>query len=239
MKKQDLLKMLTGEYGEGRSFRVSTAWVKENDRVVYDYLHELMTEFVEDEINLTNEEDLEAFENGDWMVEYSFSGYLENEEIEILITAGRNGQHIANQPAWTQEFIPVDELMDYWNWERYLELVQVEYQKGGWNMEKKKYLVNAFSIQMLSGPAATVRFEEIDATDIPSDVTSAIGHADTAAVLSDLLGFPVPMNRMNVTLDENTELYVAQLMGGRLPEGSTTLPKGYRFRFYRVSIVQG
>ena len=237
MERQDLLKMLTGEYGEGRSFRVSTAWVKENDWEVYDYLHELMTEFVEDETNLTNEEDLEAFENGDWEVEYSFSGYLEDEEIEILITAGRNGQHIANQPAWIQEFIPVDELMDYWNWEKYLELVQVEYQKGGWNMKKKKYLVNAFSIQMLSGPATTVRFEEIDATDIPSDVTSAIGHADTAAVLSDLLGFPVPMNRMNVTLDENTELYVAQLVGGRLPEGATTLPEGFRFKFYRVTLV--
>jgi hypothetical protein len=101
----------------------------------------------------------------------------------------------------------------------------------------KKYLVNAFSIQMLSGPA-TVRFEEIDATEVPTDVVSAIGHADTAAVLSDLLGFEVPMNRINVALDENTELYVAQLVGGRLPEGSTTLPEGYRFRFYRVTMVQ-
>lgn len=101
----------------------------------------------------------------------------------------------------------------------------------------KKYLVNAFSIQMLSGPA-TVRFDEIDTTEVPADVVSAIGHADTAAVLSDLLGFPVSMNRMNVTLDENTELYVAQLVGGRLPEGATTLPEGYRFRFYRVTMVQ-
>jgi len=29
--KKDLLKMLTGEHGEGRSFRVSTKWVEEND----------------------------------------------------------------------------------------------------------------------------------------------------------------------------------------------------------------
>jgi len=103
----------------------------------------------------------------------------------------------------------------------------------------KKYLVNAFSIQMLSGAATvqTVRFEEIDATDVPSDVVSAIGHADTAAVLSEVLGFPVPMNRINVALDENTELYVAQLVGGRLPEGATTLPEGFSFKFYRVTIV--
>jgi hypothetical protein len=101
----------------------------------------------------------------------------------------------------------------------------------------KKYLVNAFSIQMLSG-SATLRFEEVESADVPSDVTSAVGHADTANVLTNMLGFPVSMNRMNVALDENTELYVAQLVGGRLPEGSTTLPEGYRFRFYRVTMVQ-
>lgn len=100
----------------------------------------------------------------------------------------------------------------------------------------RKYLTNAFSIQMLSG-SATVRFEEIDATEVPDDVISAVGHADTAAVLSDLLGFPVPMNRAFVSLEPDTEIYVAQLMGGRLPEGATTLPKGFSFKFYRVTLV--
>ena len=101
----------------------------------------------------------------------------------------------------------------------------------------KKFLTNAFSIQMLSGPAI-IKFEEIALEDIPADVVSAIGHADTAAVLSDLLGFPVPMNRINVALDENTELHVAQLVGGRLPEGATTLPEGFKFKFFRVTAVQ-
>jgi len=105
-------------------------------------------------------------------------------------------------------------------------------------MKMKKFLTNAFSIQMLQR-GGVVRFEEIDATKVPSDVTSAVGHADTAAVLSEVLGFTVPMNRVNVTLDENTEIYVAQLVGGRLPEGATTLPEGFSFKFYRVTIVQG
>ncbi len=100
----------------------------------------------------------------------------------------------------------------------------------------KKYLTNAFSIQMLPGPT-TVRFEEIDTTEVPTNVISAIGHADTAAVLSDILGFEIPMNRTFVTLEEDTEVYVAQLIGGRLPEGATTLPEGYGFRFYRVTEV--
>ena len=101
----------------------------------------------------------------------------------------------------------------------------------------KKFLTNAFSIQMLQ-KGGLVRFDEIAPEDIPADAVSAIGHADTANVLSDLLGFPVSMNRINISLDENTELYVAQLVGGRLPEGATTLPEGFSFKFYRVS-VQG
>lgn len=101
----------------------------------------------------------------------------------------------------------------------------------------KKYLVNAFSIQMLQ-KGGLVRFDEIAPEDIPADVVSAIGHVDTANVLTNMLGFPVPMNRAFVTLDENTELYVAQLVGGRLPEGSTTLPEGFSFKFYRVTVVK-
>jgi hypothetical protein len=119
--KKDLLKMLTGEHGEGRSFRVSTKWVEENDWEVYDCLHNLMTEFVEDETNLTDEGDLADFEN-DWIVEYTFNRY--GEEIEILVTAGRNGQHIANQPAWIQETISIDEFIDCWNWKAYLKQVE-------------------------------------------------------------------------------------------------------------------
>jgi len=100
----------------------------------------------------------------------------------------------------------------------------------------KKFLTNAFSIQMLKR-GGMVNFEEIALEDIPADVVSAVGHADTAAVLSDMLGFEVPVNRISVTLDNETELYVAQLVGGRLPEGATTLPEGFSFKFYRVTIV--
>ena len=101
----------------------------------------------------------------------------------------------------------------------------------------KKFLTNAFSIQMLER-GGLVRFEEISLEDIPSDVVSAVGHADTANVLTSMLGFEVPVNRTSITLDTETELFVAQLVGGRLPEGSTTLPEGFRFKFFRVKIVQ-
>lgn len=106
-------------------------------------------------------------------------------------------------------------------------------KEEGKNM--KRYLVNAFSIQMLQ-KGGLVRFDEIAPEDIPADVVSAIGHADTAAVLTNMLGFPVPMNRAFVILQPDTELYVAQLVGGRLPEGATTLPEGFSFKFYRVTL---
>ena len=66
------------------------------------------------------------------------------------------------------------------------------------------------------------------------DIVSCIGHTDTANVLSDILGMEIPVNRMSVTLNDGDVLYVAQLIDGRLPEGSTTLPEGFSFKFMKV-----
>lgn len=91
----------------------------------------------------------------------------------------------------------------------------------------ERYLLNAFSLQMINFPAV-VNFEEIDS--LPDGLTSAIGHADTAAILG------VPMNRINVKLSKGDIAYVAQLQGGRLPEGSTKLPDGFSFKFVKVTV---
>lgn len=89
------------------------------------------------------------------------------------------------------------------------------------------YLLNAFSLQMVSLPSV-VSFTEV--SSLPQGLTSAIGHADTARVLG------VPMNRVNVSLTKGDTAYVAQLVGGRLPEGTTTLPEGFSFKFIKVSV---
>ena len=93
---------------------------------------------------------------------------------------------------------------------------------------KTIFLLNAFSLQMLEGDA-TVKFTEV--SKLPEGLTSAIGHQDTANVLG------VEMNRINVTLKKGDIAYVAQLQGGRLPEGSTTLPEGYSFKFIKVEVL--
>ena len=90
------------------------------------------------------------------------------------------------------------------------------------------YLLNAFSLQMIETPAQ-VTFTEV--TSLPDGLTSAIGHADTAAVLG------VPCNRVSVKIHRGETHYVAQLMGGRLPEGSTTLPDGFTFKFIKVEVL--
>jgi len=91
-----------------------------------------------------------------------------------------------------------------------------------------KILCNAFSLQMVACPA-TIKFEEVSIDSVAgalSGFTSAIGHADTAKIVSNILGVEVAMNRISVSLTSETELFIAQVVGGRLPEGCTTLPEG-------------
>ena len=89
------------------------------------------------------------------------------------------------------------------------------------------WLLNAFSLRMVDTPSI-VRFTEVE--ELPQGLTSAIGHTDTAAVL----GYPV--NRCNVNLKPGDVAYIAQLQGGRLPEGCTKLPDGFTFKFIKVEI---
>ncbi len=97
-------------------------------------------------------------------------------------------------------------------------------------------LSNAFSLQMLRGDAV-ISVTSVDPSEVPSDAVSVIGHADTAAVVGSILGREVPMNRANVTLEKGDVLFVAQLTGGRLPEGATKLPEGFSIAFKRVEIL--
>lgn len=92
---------------------------------------------------------------------------------------------------------------------------------------------------MLQDFPCQVAFEELHGIEADSIIieaqqgiiSSAIGHQDTANVLG------VPMNRINVSLVKGDVAYVAQLQGGRLPEGATTLPEGFTFRIMKVTIL--
>lgn len=97
-------------------------------------------------------------------------------------------------------------------------------------------LTNAFSLSMLPVEAMNfIRVRKITPDEIPTDVESAIGHQDTAKVVSSMLGFEVKPNRVSIKMSESDVLYVAQYTGPRLPEGATTLPEGANLEFFEVT----
>lgn len=94
------------------------------------------------------------------------------------------------------------------------------------------YVANAFSLGMVSSAdLPNVRFAPIQRPVLDGlQWTSAVGHADTAALLG------VPMARITVSLRPSDVLYVAQLQGPRLPEGTTVLPEGSSFAWVSVTL---
>ena len=99
-----------------------------------------------------------------------------------------------------------------------------------------RYLTNALSLNMLTGSQGTVSYELVTRDTAvrwaDTDHTSAVGHADTAAVIADHLGRSVPANRVTLALAPGDELLVAQYRGPRLPEGVTSLPAGASIDYY-------
>lgn len=94
-----------------------------------------------------------------------------------------------------------------------------------------KYIGNAFSLQMISTFPTSINIEECSKEEaLASDNLSVVGHPDTARVLG------VKFNSISMQLKKGDVLYVAQVVGGRLPEGYTTLPEGFKLKFLKVTI---
>ena len=103
-------------------------------------------------------------------------------------------------------------------------------------------LANAFSLQMLDLTVGhRVKITPLTIGEVKKlladGFTSAVGHADTAVVISNMIGLDVPMNRISVNLSKGMTLIVAQIIGGRLPEGTTTLPEGFELKFVKVEVL--
>ena len=109
----------------------------------------------------------------------------------------------------------------------------------------KIIIANAFSLNMLP---LEVGITELQIRPTSPDVirqeiaeassfTSIVGHADTAAVFSDILGLDVPCNRATFQLEEGDALFVGQYKGPRLPEGATSLPEGAKVEWAMVTIA--
>ena len=100
------------------------------------------------------------------------------------------------------------------------------------------FILNAFSLNMLVGNADVIVREvsqKVAASLAPAFV-SAVGHADTAAVFSNVLGVEIPCNRVTVALKDGDLALVGQYSGPRLPEGATSLPEGAAIKWLVVEV---
>ena len=102
-------------------------------------------------------------------------------------------------------------------------------------------ITNSFSLQMLSGSVNKITTVAVPVRNIQElvkyGVESYIGHADTANVISNILGIDIPMNRGFFKFTGSKEtIIVAQLTGGRLPEGATTIPEGMEIKWFLVTV---
>lgn len=107
-------------------------------------------------------------------------------------------------------------------------------------------LLNAFSINMLPAGSNKVTFADVTLTEakalVANGFTSAVGHADTAAVFADVLGVDVPCNRTSISIPERgicVSAWIAlvgQYSGPRLEEGTKTLPGGATIRWVAVYV---
>lgn len=102
------------------------------------------------------------------------------------------------------------------------------------------YLLNAFSMNMVAGFPLTTFIEEVSLQEaqllLSGEHLSAVGHADTAAVFSEQLGFTVPMNRVSLALHAGDVAVIGQYRGPRLAEGASTLPAGATIQWLRVTL---
>ena len=107
---------------------------------------------------------------------------------------------------------------------------------------KKKFIGNAFSIQMLQCNSK-IQFYKISPEIVAiwmkeEEYVWAIGHQDTSRLVSSILGLvPKDANRIDVKLNTGDQLVVAQFTGGRLPEGCTTLPEGCKLEFWVADVT--
>jgi len=104
-----------------------------------------------------------------------------------------------------------------------------------------RYLCNSFSIQMLNVvEKIEVVFQPLTKEKAIQELTdgfkSVIGHEDTAQVVSSDLGLTIKFNREFISIDEKDIVIVAQIEGGRLPEGCTTLPEQFSLSYYKVQV---
>mgnify|MGYP001599027797 FL=1 len=108
-----------------------------------------------------------------------------------------------------------------------------------------RYIGTALSLGMLdfaeAGDWVTLRVNRLSLADAQAWAAepgwvSNVGHQDTADLISALLGCPVPMHRISLSLAPYDSILVAQYNGPRLEPGAAKLPEGASLRWFLVHV---
>lgn len=93
------------------------------------------------------------------------------------------------------------------------------------------YVSNAFSLQMIGDGVVEVDTLSRETFDLMKEFAySVMGHPDMAEIHG------VPFNRESIKLETGDQLLVAQITGGRLPEGATVIPEDVVIEYKLVTI---
>ena len=76
--------------------------------------------------------------------------------------------------------------------------------------------------------------EDVAAFPEHFEIVSAVGHETTAKLFEQILGVPVPYNRMTVQPASGDRALIGQYIGPRLEEGATELPEGARIEWWTL-----
>lgn len=103
------------------------------------------------------------------------------------------------------------------------------------------YLGNSFSLNMLANKSVNIHIRPLEVwpglwKKAKSMFQICVGHADIARIISGLIGEEIPVCRDTISLKPGDCLWVAQYIGPRLPEGTTTLPEGAKIEWFSVNI---
>lgn len=101
------------------------------------------------------------------------------------------------------------------------------------------YLANAFSLNMLPNLPCYLKVQRLTVEQVKEMLPAAqsvVGHVQTAALFSEVLGEEIQCRRETVNLLVGDRVVVGQYRGPRLPEGAMELPKDAAIHWQQVEV---
>ena len=101
MKRQEMINYLADidedGFVHGKALMVTSDWLKQNDEQIHEWIRIKLQSFVRDERNTADQENLDLFDEGEYLIELTFN------ERGCRYSAGETQQILNNQPSWGED----------------------------------------------------------------------------------------------------------------------------------------